>query len=112
MSGDDAPEMVFVQNDDVIEAVAAHGSDQPFDERVVPRTSRCAEDLLDAHASHPALNFPAVDRLAIAKEVFRGAVPWKGFDDPLARPLRGWILRDVEMSHLSSSMCEYDQHVE
>ena len=47
ISGDDAPELVLVQSDEMIEAVAAQGSDQPLHERVLPRTSRCADNLLD-----------------------------------------------------------------
>jgi hypothetical protein len=39
--------LVLVQRDDMIEAVAAQGSDQPLHEWVLPRTSRCANNLLD-----------------------------------------------------------------
>ena len=66
IAGDDAPEVAFVQNNDVIEAVASQGSDEPLHERVLPRTSRCTEDLFDSHASDPPLKFAAVDRIAIA----------------------------------------------
>ena len=65
VSRNDAPEMAFVQNDDVIEAVASQGSDEPLHERVLPRTSRCANDLLDPHALDPPFKCAAVDRIAI-----------------------------------------------
>ena len=110
IAGDDAPEVAFVQNNDVIEAVASQGSDEPLHERVLPRTSRCAKDLLDPHALDPSLKCAAVDRIAVPKQVSRRAVPWKGFDDLLPGPQRGRMLGDVEMNHLSSGMCEYDQH--
>lgn len=102
ISGNDTPEMAFVQNDEMIEAIAAQGSDQPLHERVLPRTSRCAEDLFDPHALDPPLKCAAVDRIAIAEEVFRRAVPWEGLDDLLARPLSRRILGNVEVQNLIS----------
>jgi hypothetical protein len=50
----------------MIEAVTAQGSDAPLHDRVLPRTSRCAEDLLAAHAVHPLLKCLTVDRIAIS----------------------------------------------
>ena len=110
VSGKDVLEMAFVQHDDMIKAVASQGSDESLHERVLPRTSRCTQDLLDSHTSDPPLKFAAVDCIAIAQEVFRCGVPRKGFDDLLTRPLRSRTLGDIEMNHLSSRMCEHDQH--
>lgn len=101
ISSNDTPEMAFVQNDEMIEAIAAQGSDQPLHERVLPRTSRCAEDLFDPHAPDPPLKCAAVDRIAIAEEVFRRAVPWEGLDDLLDGPLSRRILGNVEVQNPS-----------
>jgi len=59
ISGDDTPEMAFVQNDEMIEAIVAQGSDQPLHERVLPQTSRFTEDLFDPHALDPPLKCAA-----------------------------------------------------
>src|ERR1700730_11464201 len=112
ISGNDTPEMAFVQNDEMIEAIAAQGSDQPLHERVLPRTSWRAEDLFDPYALDPPLKCAAIDRIAIAEEVFRRAVPWEGFDDLLARPLSRRILGNVEVHDFSSRMCKHNQHEE
>ena len=66
ISRNDAPEMAFIQNDDVIEAVASQGSYEPLHERVLPRTSRRANDLLDPHAPDSPLKCAAIDRIAIS----------------------------------------------
>ena len=66
ISGHDASEMALVQSDDMIETVASQGSDEPLHERVLPWTSRCAEDLPDPHALDPPLKRAAVDRVTIS----------------------------------------------
>src|SRR5437016_4082520 len=108
--GDDTPEMAFVQNDEMIEAIAAQGSDQPLHERVLPRASRCAENLLDPHALDPPLKRAAVDRITISKEILWRGAPWEGFDDLLARPLSRRILGNVEVQNFPSRMCKHNQH--
>ena len=65
ISGNDAPEMTLVQSKDMIEAVASQCADEPLDKRILPRTSRCAEDLFDAHCVNPSSKLPTVDRIAI-----------------------------------------------
>src|ERR1700736_6519271 len=97
ISGNDTPEMAFVQNDEMIEAIVAQVPDQPLQERVLPRTSRCAEALFDPHALDPPLKCAAVNCIAIAEQVFRRAVPREGLDDLLARPLSRRILGNVEV---------------
>src|SRR6266851_525423 len=112
ISGHDMPKMALVQSDDMIEAVSAQRSDEPLHERVLPWTSRCAENLFDPHALNPPLKRAAVDRVAISKEVFRRAVPWEGFNDLLRCPLSSRILGYVEVQNLPSRMFKYDQDEE
>ena len=66
VSGNDAPEMTLVQGDNMIETVASQCANEPFDKRILPRTSRRAEDFLDAHRVNPLAKLPTVDRVAIA----------------------------------------------
>src|ERR1700730_4309926 len=112
ISGNDTPEMAFVQNDEMIEAIVAQGSDQPLHEPVLPWTARCTKALFDPHALAPPLKCAAVDRIAITKEVLRRAVPGEGFDDLLARPLSRRILGNVEVQNFPSRMCKHNQHEE
>ena len=56
VSGEGAPEMRFIQDDHVIEALAPNGSDQAFDIGILPRTRRARDDLTNAHAGDPSRN--------------------------------------------------------
>ena len=66
VSANDTPEVAVIQNDDMIEAVAAQSSDESLHERVLPRTAWCAEDRLDPHAVKPLLKRRILDRIAIS----------------------------------------------
>src|SRR5688572_16617926 len=39
----------LVPHNDVIEALASEGADHAFDERILPRTTRCCAHFFDAH---------------------------------------------------------------
>ncbi len=69
----DPSEVRLVQNDDVVEALPANGSDQPLDVRILPRRLRGDEHLVDAHPLHPMLEAQAVDRVAVTDLRYRGA---------------------------------------
>src|SRR6266700_6562918 len=112
ISSHDTPEMALVQSDDMIEAVASQGSDEPLNEWVLPRTSQCAENLLDPHALDTPLKRAAVDRITISKEILWRGAPWEGFDDLLGRPLSSRIPGDVEVQNFPSRMFKHNQDEE
>lgn len=101
VAGENSSGVACIQYDYMIKAVASQRSDQPFDVGILPRTPQRAQNLFDAQTPNaPAECFP-IYRVAIPKQIFRSAIPREGFDNLLARPLRGRILGDVEMNHLS-----------
>jgi hypothetical protein len=112
ISSNDALELALVQSDDMIETVAAQGSDEPLHKRVLPRTSWCAKKLLNPYAAKPLSKCFSVHRIAISKEILWRAVPWEGFDDLLGRPLSSRILGNVEVQDFPSRMCKYYQDEE
>ena len=61
--------MGFVENDDMIEALPAKGTDQSLDERILPRRLRCDEDFFDAHVGQSLAEGIAVDAVAVADQV-------------------------------------------
>ena len=62
----DAPEMLLVEDDHVIEALSSDRADQSLDVWILPRTRGRANDFGDAHASQSALEDVAVDAVSIA----------------------------------------------
>jgi hypothetical protein len=63
---EDASKMRFVEDDDVIEALAANRSDDAFNIRILPGTRRRGGRLRDADASDSALERVAVDAIAVS----------------------------------------------
>jgi hypothetical protein len=70
----DSVQMALAQDDHMVETFSAHRLDQALDVGILPRGARGTHDLLDAHAPEAAAEGRAVDAIAIAYQVFRGAV--------------------------------------
>ena len=83
--------MVLVEDDHMVEAIAAYGSDEPFHERILPRGPRRSGHLLNAHAGDPSYKFIAVDAIAVADHVAGCCVLWKCLDNLLRRPRAGRV---------------------
>ncbi|MFC1572987.1 hypothetical protein ACFL6M_05240 [Candidatus Eisenbacteria bacterium] len=71
---------------------------------LLPRTSRCTYNLLDAHVLDAALEELTVDLVPISKQVARPVVPRECFDDLLGCPLGSWVCSHVEMQDASAFM--------
>jgi transcriptional regulator with PAS, ATPase and Fis domain len=78
--------MSLVQDDHVVEKLAADGADQSLGEGVLLRGAWCREDLGDAHALHPSSKLAAVDAVAIAKERARRRVIGERLGELLSGP--------------------------
>jgi hypothetical protein len=70
-AGEHAAQVAFAQDEDVIEALAADRTDEPFREGVVPGARGRRQDFSDPHAPHLLSERVAVDRVAIAKDLRR-----------------------------------------
>src|SRR5262249_16396715 len=73
----EAAQVGGIQNDQVIEALATDGSDQPLDERVLPGTCRTRDDLGDRHARNALLERGAVNAVSVAQQPAWCSVVWK-----------------------------------
>jgi hypothetical protein len=84
--------MGLVQHDDVVEALAAEGADEPFHVGILPRRPRRCLDFMDPHGLDSARERDPVDRIAIAQQVSRGGLPGEHLHELLGRPLgRGGV---------------------
>ena len=86
-------QVLFAEDDDVIQALAPDGADEPLREGVLPWAVRRREDFTDAHALHALPEHVTVDRVAIAEEVGRGGVVREGVQTPDSQTQRSRSLR-------------------
>src|SRR6516164_187032 len=66
--GQDATQVAFAQDDDMIEALAPHGADEAFRQWILPGTARRRENFRDAHVLDTMAERLAVDLVAIPEE--------------------------------------------
>src|SRR5262249_20097502 len=105
----DAAEVPFAQDQNVVQTLASDGADEPFGEAVPPRALRSREDFTDPHALHALLKCVAVDAVAIANEIRWCAVIEKSLHDLLGGPVGGGVLGHVEVDDASAIV---NQHYE
>jgi hypothetical protein len=70
--------VLVLEDDQVIETLAADTADDPFDVRALPRRARRRQDLLDTKPGDASVEIPAVDRITIPYQVTRRGIPGKG----------------------------------
>ena len=105
----EAAEMGLAQNDDVIEALAADGADDAFDERVLPGRPRGDEHLANPHAGDAPGEGLAVDGISIAEQISRSGLVREGLDDLAGRPDGRGVVRDVEVEEFAAIVAEDDE---
>src|SRR5438132_7613526 len=105
-------EVFLVEDDHVVEQLAADGADHARGEGVLPGRAWCCEDLGDAHTLNPSSELAPVDAVAIAKEIARRRVIGERLDDLLSGPGGSRRVRDVKMDDPPTMMLEDHEHVE
>ena len=83
---EDSSQLLFVQNDDSIEAFSRNGTDQPLGKWILPRGSRGRQLLLDARALYTVLEDRSVDRIAVSQQIFGRGVIGERIDNLLSGP--------------------------
>jgi hypothetical protein len=105
-------EMRLVQNEEVVEALAANGADDPLDKRVLPGRARGDADLVDPHPFDSPHELLAVDRVSITKQESRSRIVRERLDDLLSGPDCRRVIGDVEMEELAAIVPEDDEDEE
>ena len=101
--------MSFVENDDMIEALATDRSDEAFAIRILLGRPWRTHDFFDVHILDSTLEELTVDRVTIAKQEALSLIEWERFNDLLRGPLRGRMSGDVEVHDMSSIMTKHDE---
>src|SRR6266478_1700363 len=110
ISFENPSQMQFYEDDDVVEAVSANASDEPFRKRILPRTLRSCKHLFNAHSLNPAAELITVDSVSVTDQIARCSVFRKRFDDLLSRPFRGGMFGHIEVDHTPALMCQDHEH--
>ena len=83
----DSRRVPLVEDDHMVEALAANASNYSFDVGALPRRARRRQNLPDAESGDAPVEVPTVDAISIPQQVPRRRIPWKRLDHLLRRPL-------------------------
>ena len=109
VSSKNSQQVPFIENDEMIKAVATDRSDHSFDVRKLPWRTACGHHLLDTNVLDPLLEELAVDGVTVADHKSRGMILGKRFDDLLSRPLGCRMRYAVEVSNTTSIVSQHHE---
>src|SRR6267378_1312525 len=112
VAGQDAAQVSFAEDEDVIQTLAPDRADEPLRIGILPRALRRRQDFTDAHALQALPEHVTVDGVATAEEIRWGGVVREGVHDLLDRPSGGGMLGDIEVEDAPAVMGEDDQNEE
>ena len=99
-----------VQNDQVIEALATNGPDQPLDKRVLPGTDGTGYDFANRHAHDASLEHVAVNAVSVAQQPPWSSIVGKRVDDLLRRPFGRGVLGHVEVNDAAPFVRQHQEY--
>ena len=108
----DSPQVPLAQDNHVVETLTANRSDEPFDERVLPRRTWRRQNLLDLEPRDTSVEVRTVDLISVPQQVTRRRVPGKGVNHLLRRPLGRRMFRHVEINGTAMVVAEHNEDKE
>jgi len=109
VSSKNSQQVPFIENDELIEALATNRSDESLDVRRLPWRAVRDHDLLDTHVLDALSEELTVDRIPIPDQEPGRLILGKRLDDLLSRPLGCRMRRDVEVNNHAAMMTEHDE---
>ncbi len=110
--GQDAMQMGLVEHDEMIQTIAAYGTDDRFTRRILQGCPWCNQHFLDAHVLDALLEVVTVDAVPVAQKKTWGFVVGEGVDDLLGGPFGVGMVGHVEVNGPPPVMTQHDEHVE
>jgi hypothetical protein len=110
--GQRVTQVPLAENDDMVEALAAHRADEALRERILPWAVWRREDFRDLPALHTMPEVFAVDPVSIAQEIGRRGVVRESVHDLLGGPVGGGALGHVEVDDAPAMVSEHDEDEE
>src|SRR5207248_6396625 len=94
---EDRPEMLLVEDDEMIQTLSAERPDESFDDRIRARTRYGCGDSIDTDPSGPLAEVAPVHRIVIMEQVARLVTPGRRLDHLAPDPGRGRVGGDVHV---------------
>jgi rhomboid protease GluP len=104
--------MSLAQNEEMIQALAAKGADDAFDERILPGSPWSNEHLSNPHAGDAPGEGLAVDGIPIAEHISRSGLLREGLENLAGGPVGRRVIRDVEVEEFAAIVAENDEDKE
>ena len=104
--------MPVVEDDDVVQALAANRADHALDVGILPRAARTRHDLDDAEAGDPPTHLIVVDAVPVSQQPSGSRVLGEGFHGLLGGPRGGGVLRDVDVHDAAAVVRNQNEHEE
>ena len=108
----DATQMAPVEDDGVVETLAADRTDHPFDVRVLPRRPWCSDDLCEPHRVDAFMKASAIRCVTVSQQIAGCGIPWERFGYLARQPTCGGLLGDIEPRDSPAIVGEDRHHVE
>src|SRR6476620_4255910 len=97
-----AAQMRFAPNDDMIDALTPDRPDQPFGKAILPGRGWCGRLVPDAHGTQSARDDDAIDSIPISDHIARSHVARKSLGYLTCNPLRRRVGCDVNPDEIST----------
>src|SRR5262245_10173235 len=97
-------QVLLSEHDHMVETFSANTSNEPFRERILPRTSGRGEHLLNAHSLNSISKMTTVHSITVPYQISRCSIFRECFDDLLRRPFGGGMVGDIEMQYAAPLM--------
>jgi len=112
ISFEQAVQVSLVEHDDMVQAFAPDGTDQPFDVRRLPRRAGRDPDFLQPQSLGAALELQSVNAVAVPEQLLRGRREGEGFPELLGGPTDRGALDDLEVQKAAAMVRQDDESVE
>jgi len=107
---ENAPQVPFAQDDDVVKALSPDRSDHPFNVGILPWRAWCREHFVDAHSLDPGADLQPIHAVPVPDHVAWCRVPREGFCHLLLDPGRCRMSRHADMHDPPPVVVQHDQH--
>ena len=102
----------FTEDDHVIKALPANGTNDALDIGPLPRRPRRRKHFLDAHGFDLSGEIASENAITVAKQVTWNLIKWEGLPQLLAGPLGGGMSGDIEVDDPPAVVREHHEHIE
>jgi len=104
--------MVFAQDDDMVEQLAAERADDTFGEWVLPGRFWCAKDFTNSEGGDGLPNETVEDAVPVAVKEASRCVEREGLEELLPGPCGGGVLSGIHVADAAAAMVQDDEAIE